>query len=234
MAVDQLSETFSALADPTRRAILARLAHGEATVNELAAPFPVSLQAVSKHLKVLERAGLIARGKNAQWRPCRLRAEPLGDATTWLLDYRRFWEAGFDRLDEHSATGRSRPETGKTRKEHDMSDDAPQEGVVSAHSDAEGIVIVRVFDAPRELVFKAWTEAERFATWFGEHGSSIPLDKVSMDPRPGGAWSATMIHGPDEIELPFAGHVPGGRGARAGVDDDRRSVRPRERPRRDR
>ena len=78
-----------------------------------------------------------------------------------------------------------------------MSDATPQEGVVSAHSDAEGILIVRVFDAPRELVFKAWTEAERFATWFGEHGSSIPLDKVSMDARPGGAWSATMIYGPD-------------------------------------
>jgi uncharacterized protein YndB with AHSA1/START domain len=77
--------------------------------------------------------------------------------------------------------------------------------VVSASSDAEGIVIVRVFDAPRELVFKAWTEAERFATWFGEHGSSIPLDKVSMDARPGGAWSATMIHGPEKVELPFSG-----------------------------
>lgn len=86
-----------------------------------------------------------------------------------------------------------------------MSDDAPQEGVISAHSDAEGIVIVRVFDAPRELVFKAWTEPERFAKWFGEHGSSIPLDKVWMDPRPGGEWSATMIYGPDEVELPFAG-----------------------------
>ena len=77
-----------------------------------------------------------------------------------------------------------------------MSDVTPPEGVVSAHSDADGILIVRVFDAPRELVFKAWTEAERFATWFGEHGSSIPLDKVSMDARPGGDWSATMIHGP--------------------------------------
>jgi len=86
-----------------------------------------------------------------------------------------------------------------------MSDSTPPEGVVSAHSDAEGIVIVRVFDAPRELVFKAWTEAERFATWFGEHGSTIPLDKVSMDARPGGAWSATMIYGPDEVELPFFG-----------------------------
>ena len=86
-----------------------------------------------------------------------------------------------------------------------MAEKAPPEGVVSAHSDAEGIVIVRVFDAPRELVFKAWTEAERFATWFGEHGSTIPMDKVSMDPRPGGAWSATMIYGPDEIELAFSG-----------------------------
>jgi uncharacterized protein YndB with AHSA1/START domain len=86
-----------------------------------------------------------------------------------------------------------------------MSDTTPPEGVVSAASDAEGIVIVRIFDAPRELVFKAWTEAERFATWFGEHGSSIPLDKVSMDARPGGAWSATMIYGPDEVELPFFG-----------------------------
>ena len=86
-----------------------------------------------------------------------------------------------------------------------MSDTAPPEGVVSAHSDAEGIVIVRIFDAPRELVFKCWTEAERFATWFGEHGSSIPLDKVSMDARPGGAWSATMLYGPDRVELPFSG-----------------------------
>jgi DNA-binding transcriptional ArsR family regulator len=101
MTLDQLGDTFSALADPTRRAILARLANGEATVNELAAPFPVTLQAVSKHLKVLERSGLITRGRDAQWRPCRLRAEPLGDATRWLEDYRRFWEQSFDRLDEH-------------------------------------------------------------------------------------------------------------------------------------
>ena len=86
-----------------------------------------------------------------------------------------------------------------------MADPTPPEGVVSASSDAHGIVIVRVFDAARELVFKAWTEPERFATWFGEHGSSIPLDRVSMDARPGGAWSAVMLHGPDQIEIPFAG-----------------------------
>jgi DNA-binding transcriptional ArsR family regulator len=101
MAIDQLSGTFSALADPTRRAILARLTDGEATVGELAEPFPVSLQAVSKHLKVLERAGLITRGRSAQWRPCRLRAAPLEEVTEWLQDYRRFWEESFDRLGEH-------------------------------------------------------------------------------------------------------------------------------------
>jgi DNA-binding transcriptional ArsR family regulator len=110
MAIDQLSDTFSALADPTRRAILARLAEGEATVNELAAPFPVSVQAVSKHLKVLQRAGLITRGKTAQWRPCRLEAVPLQEATNWLEGYRRFWERRFDRLEEHlrTTTGKER------------------------------------------------------------------------------------------------------------------------------
>src|SRR5918993_2501091 len=100
MTVDQLSATFAALADPTRREILARLAEGEATVNELAEPFPVTVQAVSKHLKVLERAGLVERGRSAQRRPSRLRGEALGEAADWLADYRRFWEDRFDRLDE--------------------------------------------------------------------------------------------------------------------------------------
>ena len=100
MAVDQLTHTFAALADPTRRAILARLADGEATVNELAEPFPISVQAVSKHLKVLERAGLITRGRSAQLRPSRLRATPLQEADDWLERYRRFWQGSFDRLDE--------------------------------------------------------------------------------------------------------------------------------------
>ena len=101
MAVDQLSSTFAALADPTRRAILARLSTGEATVTELAEPFSVSLPAISKHLKVLERAGLISRGRSAQWRPCRLDAAPMKDASMWLEEYRRFWEGSFDRLEEH-------------------------------------------------------------------------------------------------------------------------------------
>jgi DNA-binding transcriptional ArsR family regulator len=98
---DQLTLTFGALADPTRRAILARLANGEATVNELAEPFPISLQAVSKHLKVLERAGLIVRGRTAQLRPSRLHADALREAAEFLDDYRRFWDESFDRLGEH-------------------------------------------------------------------------------------------------------------------------------------
>jgi DNA-binding transcriptional ArsR family regulator len=98
--VDELTATFAALADPTRRAILQRLAEGEATVNELAAPFPISVQAVSKHLKVLEHAGLITRGRSAQLRPSRLEGAPLQDAVAWLEQYRRFWQGSFDRLDE--------------------------------------------------------------------------------------------------------------------------------------
>jgi DNA-binding transcriptional ArsR family regulator len=101
MTSAQLDRTFAALADPTRRAILARLATGEATVSELAEPFSVSLPAISKHLKVLERAGLIARGRRAQWRPCRLQPAPLADATSWLERYRTSWEGSFDRLEDH-------------------------------------------------------------------------------------------------------------------------------------
>jgi DNA-binding transcriptional ArsR family regulator len=101
MPEDRLSTTLSALADPTRRAILARLSLGEASVGELAEPFDMSLPAVSKHLKVLERAGLISRGREAQWRPCRLEAAPLRDVNSWLDSYRGFWEEKFDRLDAY-------------------------------------------------------------------------------------------------------------------------------------
>src|SRR5580704_6528613 len=100
MLSDHLSTTFGALADPTRRAILARLATGEASVTELAEPFAMSLPAVSKHLKVLERAGLISRSRTAQWRPCRLAPEPLKDAAGWIDEYRRFWDESLDRLAE--------------------------------------------------------------------------------------------------------------------------------------
>src|SRR6059058_3701050 len=98
---NQLDRTFAALADPTRRAILARLAGGQASVTELATPFEMSLPAVSKHLKVLERAGLIARGRERQWRPARLEAGPLKDVSEWIEQYRRFWEETYDRLDEY-------------------------------------------------------------------------------------------------------------------------------------
>lgn len=101
MPTDQLTKTFSALADPTRRAILARLSSGDASVTELARPFEMTLPAVSKHLKVLERAGLITRGREAQWRPCRLEPEPLRNVAAWLEDYRDIWEARFGRLDAY-------------------------------------------------------------------------------------------------------------------------------------
>jgi DNA-binding transcriptional ArsR family regulator len=100
-ATDRLDRTFAALADPTRRAMLARLAKGEASVTELAEPFEISMPAISKHLKVLERAGLIVRGRERQWRPARLQAEPLKEVAEWSEGYRRFWEESYDRLDEY-------------------------------------------------------------------------------------------------------------------------------------
>ncbi|GLQ11479.1 transcriptional regulator [Devosia yakushimensis] len=99
MQTDPLSTTLAALADPTRRAILARLGHGEATVNELAEPFDISLPAISRHLKVLEQAGLVSRSRTAQWRPVRLEGAPLKDLATWLEHYRKFWDEGFDKMD---------------------------------------------------------------------------------------------------------------------------------------
>jgi len=108
MAVDQLSRTFSALADPTRRAILARLSHGEATVNDIAAPFEISLPAISKHLQVLEKAGLISRGRDAQYRPARLNVNPLASAADWIDDYRHFWKNSFNALEHHLAQTKDR------------------------------------------------------------------------------------------------------------------------------
>lgn len=116
--MDHLSRTFSALADPTRRAILARLSSGPASVNELAAPFSMSLPAVSKHLKVLELAGLVARGKEAQWRPCAIKAAPLKEVTDWVEPYRRLWEQRFDQLDAYLKQVQENPEraTGGRRR----------------------------------------------------------------------------------------------------------------------
>jgi len=114
MPADHLSATFQALADPTRRAILARLALGETSVTELAEPFDMSLPAISKHLKVLETAGLIVRGREAQWRPCKLKPQPLREVDDWLDRYRKFWEASFDRLGEYLQAIQAKPK--KSRK----------------------------------------------------------------------------------------------------------------------
>lgn len=114
--MDQLTETFAALADPTRRAILARLAMGEASVTELARPFEMSMPAISKHLKVLERASLIARSRDAQYRPCRLEAAPLKAASDWIGTYRQFWEESFDRLDEYLQELRTQESNRKEKK----------------------------------------------------------------------------------------------------------------------
>jgi len=118
-ATDPLSVTFAALADPTRRAILARLTDGEASVTELAEPFDMSMPAISKHLKVLERAGLIARGRDAQWRPCRLNAGPLQQAASWIGEYRSFWEQSFDRLDEYLRELQKKEKKKDERSSHD-------------------------------------------------------------------------------------------------------------------
>jgi DNA-binding transcriptional ArsR family regulator len=115
MQTDQLSATFAALADPTRRAILARLADGERSVTELAEPFAMSLPAVSKHLKVLERAKLIERGREAQWRPCRLSPQPLKDVSSWVDQYRRLWEESFDRLDAYLTELQERQDDGQNQ-----------------------------------------------------------------------------------------------------------------------
>lgn len=124
--MDQLSTTFAALADPTRRAMLARLADGEATVTELAAPFDLSLPAVSKHLKVLQKAGLVEQRRKAQWRPCSLAPEPLRDAASWLGQYRRHWQDSFDRLDAYlkdvQPSGSARPRQEQAKGDDDGSD----------------------------------------------------------------------------------------------------------------
>jgi DNA-binding transcriptional ArsR family regulator len=116
LGTDHLSQVFAALADPTRRAILARLSKGEASVNEIAEPFDITLPAVSKHLKVLEKAGLIERTRSAQYRPCRLQAAPLRDASDWIDHYRQYWEESFDRLDAYLKTVTARQRNQKTKR----------------------------------------------------------------------------------------------------------------------
>lgn len=125
---DQLSTTFAALADPTRRAILARLAAGESSVTELAEPFDMSLPAITKHLKVLERAGLISRTREAQWRPCRLEAKPLQQAADWVEQYRKFWEDSLDRLEEYISELQAREKQEDIQKDNDKDKRGKRDG----------------------------------------------------------------------------------------------------------
>lgn len=155
MTEDHLDATFASLADPTRRAILARLAQGEATVNELAEPFEMSLPAISRHLKVLERAGLISRGREAQWRPCRLEAGPLKDIANWVERYRRFWDQSFDRMADYLKELQTPRETRMTAR----TDTVAAQSLVLEFS--------RVFDAPPALVFRMWSSPEHLCRWWG-------------------------------------------------------------------
>lgn len=125
---DQLSTTFAALADPTRRAILARLAAGESSVTDLAEPFDMSLPAITKHLKVLERAGLISRTREAQWRPCRLEAKPLQQAADWVEQYRKFWEDSLDRLEEYISELQAREKQEDIQKDNDKDKRGKRDG----------------------------------------------------------------------------------------------------------
>jgi uncharacterized protein YndB with AHSA1/START domain/DNA-binding transcriptional ArsR family regulator len=172
---DRLTETFAALANPTRRAILERLAQGAANVNELAEPFELSLPAISKHIKVLERAGLIVRGQRAQYRPCTLDAAPLEEISGWAEHYRPIWEARFDRLDDYV---------------QQLQHDKGQVQTVTDENDVKNVMIERSFDAPPDLIWRMWTESEHFAAWYGPTGATIPVAK--MDVRVGGSRLVCM------------------------------------------
>ena len=177
---DRLDETFAALANTTRRAILARLAEGEASVNELAEPFELTLPAISKHIKVLEQAGLVVRSRRAQYRPCALDATRLEEVSTWAEQYRR---CGRPASTGWTDTSGSCTDERRTIR---MSDRAGPEG---------SLVIERIFDAPVEAVWALWTDPEQFAAWYGPNGASIPV--ADMDVRVGGLRRVGM-----EVQTP--------------------------------
>jgi uncharacterized protein YndB with AHSA1/START domain/DNA-binding transcriptional ArsR family regulator len=162
-------------------------------VTELAEPFEMSLPAVSEHLKVLERAGLIARGHHAQWRPCQLKAAPLKDVAEWVQHYRQFWEESFDRLGDYLAELRTEERKNKEKK-HGGKQGASAMALTSANTADREIFEKRIFDAPRELVWKMWTDPERISKWWGPRGFTTTTSE--MDVRPGGLWQHVM-HGPD-------------------------------------
>jgi uncharacterized protein YndB with AHSA1/START domain/DNA-binding transcriptional ArsR family regulator len=208
---------FGALSDPVRRSIVGRLAEGEATVLELAEPFPISLPAVSRHLKVLEHSGLIGRGRDGRRRPCRLQPEPLADVAAWAEHTRAAWEGRLDRLDDYLR----RPSV--THRGPAMSSPPSMDDPASWALDRE-IVLVRVFDAPRHAVFAAWTDPAAFCQWFGPEGFTCAVHE--MDARPGGRARFDMVTG-DGTVLPnrfdYVSVVPGERlvfDHGSDVDDD--------------
>ena len=201
MVGDQLSNVFGALADPTRRAILARLAHGDASVAELAEPFTVSQPAISRHLKVLERAGLVSRTRQATARLSRLEAAPLRDATAWLAGYHEFWDQSYNRLDEVLAPA-ARGDPGMTRTH------------ISAEPGVPQIVVTREFDAAPELLFRAHVEPALIEQWLGPRWLSVTVDR--LDARHGGEWRfihrdteghSTAFHGLHHGDPSLAGIV---------------------------
>ncbi len=184
---DNLSQTFAALADPTRRNILAQLSKGEANVSDLAKPFlkDMSLPAVTKHLKVLEKAGLITKSREAQWRPCKLNGEAFKDVADWMEEYRMYWEESFDRLDAYLKTVTKKKKV-KGKK-------------MATKTKSNEIKITRIYDAPVQVVWDAWTDPEQVAKWWGPRG--FTLTTHSKDIRAGGSWKYTM-HGPDGVDYP--------------------------------
>lgn len=197
-APDALSATLSALSDPTRRAILARLSQGEATVNELAAPFAMSLPAISRHLKVLERAGLIARGRAAQWRPCRLEPEPLRAVFEWLEDYRGLCDREFGQIDARPLElreGDPMEATTESRREDRVEPGAGNgigDGIGDGAAERAGhwLDLSRHFDAPRGLVFTAWSDGIHLRRWCAPAGFTVT--DGGGDFREGGAWHAEL------------------------------------------
>ena len=200
---DHLSTTFAALADPTRRAILARLAQGEASVKDLAAPFDMSQPAISKHLRVLERAGLIEQGRQAQWRPRRLGPEPLRDVADWVDQYRRHWEESFERLDAYlrdvqDSSRSTEMETTMTATRIDRG----STDTTTIYSEGGDLVFERTFDAPRELVWKAFTDPRSSPAGGARTARRRPSPRWTSGRAARGATSAAR---PDREDVAFFG-----------------------------
>lgn len=194
-APDALSLVFAALADPTRRAILSRLAQGPSTVGDVAAPFDMSAPAISQHLKVLERAGLVTRTRQAQWRTLTMRTAPLDEASAWVEHHRREWNLRLDALDAHLRTMTTDP------NRHQGG--SPMDTTTPSTHDTPQFTITREFDAPRDAVWRAWTDERELAAWL--HPFGVSSDSVSFDVRVGGRYRYTMTNDETGEEYPTGG-----------------------------